>query len=179
MSRGTIKAIELLNEALYNKLFFNTTLPSQDIIMPYRVYFQLLNHNNSSIKDDVEFWENCCKYFKEESNGKAGTLFLILGDFINNSVKNFVFSDENFYKIVKIIGNREKRITPTYYSKICGTTGLIIFLIKDTMEYAGIILDKKTFPASTYRLYNFILSKSKQKLHRLEDFKKKFLKEEF
>ena len=59
-------------------------------------------------------------------------------------MKNFDFSEENLVKITKIIGNREKKITPTFYSKTCGTTGLIIFLVKDAMEYAGIIIDKKT-----------------------------------
>lgn len=94
---------------------------------------------------------------------------------INNSVKNFDFSDENLYKIIKIIGNREKKITPTYYSKTCGTTGLIIFLIKDAMEYAGIIVDKKTLPPRTYKTYNYLVTKAKQKLDRLDEFDKKFL----
>lgn len=49
-------------------------MPSEDILMPYKIYFQLLVHNNSLIKDDKEFWENCCKYFINESNGKTGIL---------------------------------------------------------------------------------------------------------
>ena len=104
---------------------------------------------------------------------------LIVGDFINNSIKKFDFSDENIYKSLKIIGHREKKITPTFYSKTCGTTGLIIFLIKDTMEYAGLIVDKKTLPARLYRLNNYLLSKSKLKLDKLDLFEKKFLKQEF
>jgi hypothetical protein len=90
-------------------------------------------------------------------------------------VKAFDFSEENLWKITKIIGNREKKITPTFYSKTCGTTGLIIFLIKDAMEYAGIIIDKKTLPARTYKTYIYLLSKAKQKLDRMDDFEKKFL----
>ena len=42
----------------------------------------------------------------------------------------------------------KKKINPNYFSKICGTTGLLIFLIKDTLEYCGVIInDKKTQPA--------------------------------
>jgi len=172
VARGTIKAVELLNEAMYNKLFSNPVVPNEDILMPYRIYFQLVNHSYAAIKDDKEFWENCCRYFLTENNGRTG-------DLINNSVKNFDYSEENLYKILKIIGNREKRITPTYYSKTCGTTGLIIFLIKDSMEYASVIIDKKTIPARTYKLYNYIITTVKQKLDRLDEFEKKFLKQEF
>ena len=97
---------------------------------------------------------------------------------INSSVKNFDFSEENLVKITKIIGNREKKITPTFYSKTCGTTGLIIFLVKDAMEYAGIIIDKKTLPARIFKNYNYQLSKVKQKMERMEEFEKKFLRKE-
>jgi hypothetical protein len=89
----------------------------------------------------------------------------------------FDFSEENLLKLSKIIGNREKKITPTFYSKTCGTTGLIIFLIKDALEYSGIIIDKKTLPSRIYKSYNYLLSKAKQKLDRMDDFEKKFLSE--
>ena len=37
---------------------------------------------------------------------------------------------------------------PNYFSKICGTTGLLVFGIKDALEYCGVIKnDKKTQPS--------------------------------
>ena len=57
---------------MYNKLFLNTIMPSDDILMPYKIYFQLLNHDISLIKDNKVFWEQCCKYFLTENNGKTG-----------------------------------------------------------------------------------------------------------
>jgi len=123
-------------------------------------------------KTTKSFGKNCCRYFLTDNSVKTG-------DLINSSVKNFDFSDENLYKITKIIGNREKKITPAYYSKTCGTTGLVIFLMKDAMEYSSLIIEKKTPPARTYRLYNYMLSKCKQRSERLDEFEKKFLKQEF
>ena len=34
-------------------------------------------------------------------------------------------------------------MTPSYFSKLCGTTGFLIFLIKDMLEYASVLVDKK------------------------------------
>ena len=46
------------------------------------------------------------------------------------------FNSKNFHEV------------KTNYSKICGTTGLVIFLIKDALEYCGIIQnDKKNIPS--------------------------------
>lgn len=94
-------------------------------------------------------------------------------------MKNFDFSDENLYRIIRIVGNREKRIAPTYYSKTCGTTGLIIFLIKDSMEYAGVVIDKKTLPARQFKLHNYVLTKARLKVDKLKEFEEKFLQNEF
>ena len=40
--------------------------------------------------------------------------------------------------------NKADKLKPAYFGKICGTTGLFVFLIKDTLEYCGAIEDKKT-----------------------------------
>lgn len=74
ISKGTFKAVELLNESLYNKLFTNPNTPNEDILMPYRIYFQLIQHPNSSIKDDKAFWEKACSYFMNENAGKTGKM---------------------------------------------------------------------------------------------------------
>ena len=42
----------------------------------------------------------------------------------------------------------KNKIVPNYFSKICGTTGLLVFIVKDALEYCGVIInDKKTQPA--------------------------------
>ena len=42
----------------------------------------------------------------------------------------------------------KNKIIPNYFSRICGTTGLLVFIVKDALEYCGVIInDKKTQPS--------------------------------
>ena len=153
LSRGAAKAVELLNEELYNRIYHQTELkePLNKIILIYRIYIQLLANNTiSSIKNDNEFWISFCKFLLENNNSQTGTYFI-------NSIQNFDFSPENLYKVKRIIGSKANEIKPTNYSKICGTTGLVIFLIKDTLEYCGIIQnDKKNIPSIVFKNLEFL-----------------------
>lgn len=157
-SRGAVKAVELLNEELYNRIYRQSELkePLNKIILIYRIYMQLLGKNEiTSIKDDNVFWKEFTKYILDNNNGKTG-------NFYNESVKSFIFTSENIYKIKKIVGNKVDEIKPTNFSKICGTTGLVIFLIKDALEYCGIIQnDKKNNPS--------ILMKNLEHLEQIEN----------
>ena len=143
-SRGAVKAVELLNEELYNRIYRQNELkePLNKIIFIYRIYMQLLGKNDiTSIKNDNLFWKEFTKFILDNNNGKTG-------NFYNESVKDFVFTSENIYKIRRIVGNKVDEIKPTNYSKLCGTTGLVIFLIKDALEYCGIMQnDKKNIPS--------------------------------
>jgi len=157
LTRGAIKAVELLNESLYYKLFTEGPIPNEDIILTYRIFFQLLNMKDYvNIKDNSEFWKKVCEYFVSESNSKLGSM-------VTGLVKNIDFSIENIYKVSKLVGNNTSKMTPNYFSKMCGTTGLFIFLIKDALEYSGILIDKKTPVSRLYKncMYNFEILQGK------------------
>lgn len=168
ISRGAAKAVELLNEELYNRIYHQTDLkePLNKIILIYRIYMQLLANNTiSSIKDDNEFWNSFCKFILENNNNQTGTFFI-------NSIQQFDFSPENLYKVKRIIESKANEIKPTNYSKICGTTGLVIFLIKDALEYCGIIQnDKKNIPSIVYKNLEY-LEKIEQKVDKYIDMLK-------
>ena len=163
LTRGAVRAIDLLNENLYNKIFTEGNLPSSDILLTYKILFQLLKKQEFlALKDDkVKFWKKVCDFFVKEGNGKTGAL-------INSLIKDIDFSDENIYKLIKLAGNDVSKITPTYFSKFCGTTGLIIFLIKDAFEYAGIVIDKKTLPKRLFKNYNYALQVINVKLEKMK-----------
>ena len=141
MSKGTIKAIELLNNEDYTKIFNQNILENElnEIYIVYRCFCYLINEREiAEIKNDKTFWIKFCEFFNKKSNGKKG-------DFINKASKNFNFDDKNTLLIGELVSNIKNKIIPSYYSKICATTGLIIFLIKDALEYNGILtLNKKT-----------------------------------
>ena len=64
---------------------------------------------------------------------------------------------------------------PSYYSKICSTTGIVIFLIKDTLEYIGLMsTDKKSTPVANKlnKLFNAILEQSNIRIDYLKELTK-------
>ena len=94
-----------------------------------------------------------------------------LGELIANSVKSLDFSNDNIYRIYHLTINKEKKFLPSYYSKICSTTGIIIFLIKDTLDYIGLInSEKKTAPVVNrlYKLYTAIIEQSRLRISHLK-----------
>ena len=149
-------------------MFIDGLVPSKDIILSYRIFFQLLSMNELTKTEDVrEFWSKVCDYFVKGSNSKLGTM-------VTGLVKGIDFSNENIYKLSKLVGNNTQKITPNYFSKMCGTTGLFIFLIKDALEYSGILIDKKTPPARLYKNYMYTLEILSEKLERLKLIQSKF-----
>ena len=156
LTRSTIKAIELLNEDKYNDIFRKKELnpPLNEILLIYRLYFQLLNVNNiCDIKDDKLFWLEASDYILKNSNGKTG-------DFLKQSINSFNFSAKNIFEVKKLFNGNEDKLKPTLYSKICGTTSLIIFLLKDTFEYLGIIRhSKKSVPSILLKYLEYIEEK--------------------
>ena len=154
LSRSTIKAIDLLNEDKYNEIFRKKELspPLNEILLVYRIFFQLLKVNNiCDIKDDKLFWLEASEYILKNNNGKTG-------DFFKQSINDFNFSVKNIFEVSKLFYGNEDKLKPTVYSKICGTTSLIIFLLKDTLEYIGIIHhSKKSVPSLLIKFLEYIL----------------------
>ena len=165
LSKGTVKAIELLNNGEYKKIFNNKELvpPLDSIIFVYRIFFIFLKDNEiKNIKDQHLFWIKASEYIINNSNGKVG-------DFFKDSIKNFDFSVKNIYEAKKIIYGQEDKLKPACFSKICGTTGLVIFLIKDTLEYCGLIQSfKKNIPSLCLRYLEYI-AETKSKLQNYID----------
>ena len=63
----------------------------------------------------------------------------------------------NIYKLYKLLGDNAFKISPNYYSKLCATTGMIIFVIKDVLEYLGLLIDKKSHPKRAEKTYNICM----------------------
>ena len=144
ISRGAVKAVELLNNPLYSKLFKKPVLEKnvEEICKVYRTLFTLLGeYQIANIPEDEYFWVKCTEYLNSKSEGK-------IGSFILEKFKNVTFEKKKIVLINKFLVGMKKKINPNYFPKICGTTGLLIFLIKDALEYCGVIInDKKTQPA--------------------------------
>ena len=163
LNKGSKKAMQLLNESLLNHLFKDTKFPTDDIILIYRIYFQMINHPFSLIaKSDVyNFWEKCKLYFTSEQNGKTGDILLSM---INQ--KKIDFSKNNEYQIYELAKGNYKKILPNYFSNICGTTGLFVFVIKDILEFMG-ITQKIKKKENAFWTYTDILESIDEKINYL------------
>lgn len=58
--------------------------------------------------------------------------------------QNLDSSPSNLYKIYRLIRNNQHKLNPTYFSEICGTSGLVTFFLKDSLEFLGAISTKTT-----------------------------------
>lgn len=164
LSKGAVKAINLLNESLLNKLFTERTVPSDDIILIYQIYFQLINHPIIKKKEHrEEFWKSCCDYFLNSNDGKTGDLLQ------KNISDKILLSSENIYKLIHIVGNNVAKISPSYFSKLCGTTGLFAFFIKDVLDFLGISNDKK-IQQNAYWTYNKMVKVIDSKIASMKKF---------
>ena len=165
LSKYSLKIIEELNQEVFLSIFYYDELPSkyQEILVVYKLFIQLIkNENLINIKNNKDFWREFCYWFILEGKNK-------LGFFINQLIKQFDFSKENVKLIKRIVNNTYYKIIPSIYSNLCITTGLIVFIIKDALEYCGIIINKKKTPIKV--IYEE-LKKEKENIKILEEMEK-------
>ena len=156
LSKGSMRAIQILDNEIYNNIFKSKELnpPLDKIILIYRIFFQLINREEiNEIVSDKKFWEEARIYFLENDDNK-------IGYFIKDNISEFDFTNENIYKLKKLTKGYEEKLKPTNYEKICETTTLFTFIIKDALEYCGIIYNKeKNNPGITISYLEFIREK--------------------
>lgn len=62
---------------MYFKRFTDSTIPNPDVILPYRLYFQITKCNQNVMvyennKFDYEIWKEISEFVVENSEGKTG-----------------------------------------------------------------------------------------------------------
>ncbi len=97
----------------------------------------------AEIVDDGEFWTKCIEYLN--NNGKEK-----IGSFILEKTKNFDFSHKSIYLLNKLLVGIKPNINPAFFSKLSGTTGMLIFIIKEALEFCGVLVSKKTPKSRIY-----------------------------
>ena len=143
LSKNTIKNLKKLNENQYIKLFKENQINNNkitEINIIYRILLLLLGEKTiAEISDDNNFWKNACKYFLDKMTKEK------IGNFIIDKSKNFCFDHHKINSIEFILIGNKNNITNGYYEKLCKTTGLIIPLIKEALDFCGVIaIDTKT-----------------------------------
>lgn len=169
LSQSSIKAIKLLNNDSYNTIFRTKKLepPLNEILLIYRIFFQLIGKEElSNIESDKKFWHKARNYILSNNNNDE------TGSFFEKCISEFDFSPKNIYKIKKLVNGKEDKLKPLIYENICKTTGLVIFIIKDSLEYCGIILNnKKTKPKILINYLDYLkgnINKTKEYIDKLK-----------
>ena len=155
-----------MNKNRYSKIFRRPVLDNNlsPIYIAYRILFIFFNEIDiANISDNKLFWIKCTEYLNTKSEeGK-------IGDFILNKFENYNCDCKTVYYIEKIMEGKKDNMSPSYFSKICGSTGLLIFLIKELMEYCGVIIStKKTQLSRIYKNLIFF----KKIINMLSEFNK-------
>lgn len=166
IGKGSLKAIGMLNGKNYLTKFENTPTPTPELLLVYRLFFQLIAPKHPdlvSIKDNDQFWSKISVYFTENAHEELGKL-------VETEFKEIDLSNENINKIIDMCKPYQSILTPTYYSKNCPTTGLFVFLVKETLEYIGAINEKKTQPGRLYRNLEYRLTSTKEKKEKITAF---------
>ena len=151
---NSVRAISLLNsitvESFFNenKIDFN----NKYINIIFDLYFICLGK-----KKDIILY-NCDKFLKEKYiiNHFKNNKNKYIGPILNHEIKNIIFNNEIINSLYNYSYNYISNISPNYFQKINKNIALLSFLIKNILEYLGIIkdldniknLDKK------YYLYN-------------------------
>jgi hypothetical protein len=131
---------------MFSKLFKQKVLDIKlsDIYIVYRVLFALMGETKiAEIVDDNEFWEKCIEYLNNNGKNK-------IGSFIYEKSKSFDFSHKNIYTLNKLLVGIKPKLNPGSFSKISGTTGLLIFIVRDALEFAGVLITNKTPKSRIY-----------------------------
>jgi type III secretion system FlhB-like substrate exporter len=165
-SQETESSIKLLNENIMVKFFQESKPPRDDILFIFEVFFQLINKPMKDANNNKKvFWEKCSLYFLNEGNGK-------IGDMLINIVKNnkIDISEDNLYKIYKLVKDKLDIIVPSHFNKICSTTPLITLYIKDILNFLGISTDENDIKQNGYWTYTNIINSIEKKINKIKKF---------
>lgn len=152
----------MLNNKDYLKVFKNEDYPKEEVMLVYKIYFTLFKSDDDALKNEkrlYKFWDYAVQYFK---NGEMGKI-------VEEDFKNLKNNQDIFLKVSNMVENKQHKLTPNYFTSLCGTTGLLIFILKDILEWAGIISDKKPVPSQLLALSNYAIEYYKSFLSKLSN----------
>ena len=99
-----------------------------------------------------------------------------LAEHVKELINELDLSDGNLELVNDMTKNCKDKLLPKYFNTLCPTTSIFAFLIKDILEYSGIIITKSTsLPLIYKRLENKLKNyqDKDEKLNKMKDILKK------
>ena len=131
------------NEEYIDKLknFKTNDKANENINIIFKILFIFLGEENIYItKNNDIFWKKCLHYFDEKCSGK-------IGDFLLQKIPFFKFDTKEFNRIENLLKENKTEIINEMKQN---TNYLIIPLIKESLEYFGIIFSQQKTEGSLY-----------------------------
>jgi hypothetical protein len=135
LSALTNSSFKLLNSNKNREIFDkdNAYFNNDNILIVYKLLLQLTKICDDNLEINSEdFVNNLKTYFKD--NSTKG-----MGDLIKSLYNKCDFSDVNVQKLKQIISHYKlKQLDCGLIGKLCKTTGLIAFFVKDALVFCGL-----------------------------------------
>lgn len=136
MSATSNSALKVLNTGKYAEIFSNDNSHFDNplILSVYRIFFQItkiMDDNLNVLSDSNTFITALKQNFS--SNLKNG-----LGDYLKSKANDCNFNEDNVEKISSIMDHFSiKGIDSSTLAKLCKTTGIFAFFVKDALSFCG------------------------------------------
>lgn len=146
----------MLNDSVYSKMFQDINIiPRDEVLLVYRIFLQAVKRTDPDIEKIIqknkrtEIWRYLNDLFMVRHQGK-------IGNCISDEMKSLDSSYENLIEVDRIIGDNYLKLLPSLYTKLCGTSGLFVFILRDILEWCGILTDKRFVnPSKSYGFSKF------------------------
>lgn len=163
LSSSAFKALELLNQKAYYTAFHAARVANAEVLLVYKVYFMLRNNNEAIVNgsDKDELWLKVREYFIWQRKDMS------LGQFVQSEIREMDYSDKNIYKVKLFCKPHVNVLNPLYYSKMCPTTGVFAFLVKEVLEYMGVVGGTER---RKYRNVRYEMSLIEEKIEKIKQF---------
>lgn len=159
------RVLSLLNTSSANN-FVELTLDqlnNREIEIIYDIYFIAIGKKNEIVNfpNPNKKLEYIKKYFSYYISKRK------LGSFIESEIKGKTFNDEIINSLYKISSKYNNIISPNYYQKIDKNIAIFVFIVKDILEYIGLLTSRNITPEKEFIIINARLQTCKKTLSEL------------
>ena len=133
---------QMNNEEYFNKIKnLEINDNNKNLIIIYKILFVLLGEEGiyNTVNNDI-FWKKCINYFNENCFGK-------IGDYLSERILSFNFDAKEFNIIQNLLKDNQTEIINEIKNN---TNYLIIPLIKESLEYCGVIFSEYKTEGNIY-----------------------------
>lgn len=143
-----------MNDKSYTRIFRLTQTKSIKNFAKIKIVYKL--YCLFAKKKEIAYIDNDKRFWKNFTNWIATSGCEKMSDFFVNNVKDVMYTSEELMRIKTFIFDKLEDINPNTISPLCPTTSLLCFLIKDLLEYGGIIVNKYTPYQRLIENYNYL-----------------------